>query len=147
MNDQNETTSTPSEPKQCRMGCGFFGSNATGDCCSKCYNEMIKKEGVAAAPAPVAAVTQHQPPPASPAPIQNVTTSPMPAVPEPTAVAAAVAQPAATPSPTKKKKKKKGYKNLLAGMMEGSGARDAEKEKESIQKVTGGGAFVKVDKI
>jgi len=36
---------------------------------------------------------------------------------------------------------------MLAGMMEGSGPRDATKDKESIQKVTGGGAFVKVDKI
>jgi len=37
---------------------------------------------------------------------------------------------------------------MLANMMEGSGpARDAQKDKESIQKVTGGGAFVKVDKI
>lgn len=47
----------------------------------------------------------------------------------------------------KKKKKKASYKNMLAGMMEGSGPRDAAKEKESIQKVTGGGAFCKVDKI
>mmetsp|Transcript_6756 Transcript_6756/g.15393 ORF Transcript_6756/g.15393 Transcript_6756/m.15393 type:complete len:198 (+) Transcript_6756:93-686(+) len=47
----------------------------------------------------------------------------------------------------KKKKKKKNYKNMLSGMMEATGPRDAEKEKESIQKVTGGGAFVKIDKI
>jgi len=26
MNDQNQTTSTPTEPKLCRMGCGFFVS-------------------------------------------------------------------------------------------------------------------------
>jgi len=99
---------------------------------------------VAAQPA-AAAVTQH-PPPASPAPIANITTSPTPAA-EPTVAVAAVAQPAAAPSPTKKKKKKKGYKNLLAGMMEASGPRDTAKEKESIQKVTGGGAFVKIDQI
>ena len=47
----------------------------------------------------------------------------------------------------KKKKKKKGYKNLLADMMKESGDRDAEKEKDTIKKVTGGGAFVKIDKI
>jgi hypothetical protein len=47
----------------------------------------------------------------------------------------------------KKKKKKASFKNMLAGMMEGSGIRDVEKEKESIQKITGGGAFVKIDKI
>ena len=47
----------------------------------------------------------------------------------------------------KKKKKKKGYKNLLADMMKESGERDVEKEKDNIKKVTGGGAFVKIDKI
>lgn len=60
-----------------------------------------------------------------------------------TAVAASAAA-----SPAKKKKTKKAnYKNMLAGMMEGSGPRDAQKDKEIIKKVTGGGAFVKVDKI
>ena len=48
-----------------------------------------------------------------------------------------------------KKKKKKGYKNLMAGMLEGTSAtRDIDKEKEKqIKKVTGGGAFQKIDKI
>ena len=32
-------------------------------------------------------------------------------------------------------------------MMEGSGPRDLEKEKEALRKVTGGGAFSKIDKI
>jgi hypothetical protein len=49
--------------------------------------------------------------------------------------------------PIKKKKKKTSYKNMLAGMMEGSGTRDIEKEKESIARVTGGGQFSKIDKI
>ena len=52
-----------------------------------------------------------------------------------------------TKAPIKKKKKKKtSYKNMIAGMME-SGERDAEKDKDAIKKVTGGGAFLKVDKI
>ena len=49
--------------------------------------------------------------------------------------------------PPKKKKKKKGYKGLMAGMLEGTD-RDIDKEKEKqIKKVTGGGAFQKIDKI
>lgn len=54
---------------------------------------------------------------------------------------------AAATTPTKKKKKKTSYKNLLADMMHGSTARDIEKEKESLRKVTGGGVFSKIDKI
>ena len=49
-----------------------------------------------------------------------------------------------------KKKKKKSYKNLMAGMMNSPPTKDAnkdEKEKEALRKVTGGGAFSKIDKI
>ncbi len=53
----------------------------------------------------------------------------------------------AVATPIKKKKKKTSYKNLLADMMHGSTARDIEKEKESLRKVTGGGVFSKIDKI
>lgn len=47
----------------------------------------------------------------------------------------------------KKKKKKASYKNMMAAMTKPTGSRDAEKEKESIRKATGGGAFSKIDKI
>ena len=85
--------------------------------------------------APAAVVAQPEPPVAhAPAPSLIAVHTPADA----TAVA----------SPMKKKKKKKAsYKNMLAGLLEGSGPRDAEKEKESIHKRTGGGAFVKIDKI
>ena len=49
-----------------------------------------------------------------------------------------------------KKKKKKSYKNLMAGMMNSPPTKDDnkdEKEKEALRKVTGGGAFSKIDKI
>jgi len=153
MNDRQETTTnTPTEPKLCRMGCGFFGSNATGDCCSKCFNEMNKTNGTAT----LSASAQQPQPSATQAP-PPVTTTSSPSVPPPAALVAepsnavtAETQPASAPLATKKKKKKKkkvNYKDILAGMMEQSGPRDVEKEKESIQKVTGGGTFMKIDKI
>ena len=107
------------------------GSNATGDCCSKCFNDLQKS----AAP-PVAA-------PQPPAPVAQPAAEPEPVVEAPQPVVAA--PPAA--QPIKKEKKKGGYKNMLAGMMEGSGTRDIEKEKEKIASVTGGGQFSKIDKI
>ena len=54
----------------------------------------------------------------------------------------------AAAAPAKKKKgKKKSYKSLMAGMMNSSPNKDVEKEKEALRKVTGGGAFSKIDKI
>jgi hypothetical protein len=52
-------------------------------------------------------------------------------------------------TPTKKKgKKKQSYKNMMAGMMHSTtDAGKVEKEKDALRKVTGGGAFSKVDKI
>ena len=52
------------------------------------------------------------------------------------------------PTPSKKKKKKTSYKSMMANMMHAStDERKVEKEKESLRKVTGGGAFSKIDKI
>jgi hypothetical protein len=45
-----------------------------------------------------------------------------------------------------KKKKKTSYKNMMASMLESKG-KDLEMEKESLRKVTGGGAFSKIEKI
>lgn len=87
-----------------------------------------------AAPQPPAPVAQ---------PVAEPVSAPEPVVEAPQPVVAA--PPAA--QPIKKKKKKGGYKNMLAGMMEGSGTRDIEKEKEKIASVTGGGQFSKIDKI
>ena len=97
-----------------------------------------------AAPAPVAA-ERAQP---TTTPAETAGTAPSPNIEVPPA-AAADAEVAASTTPTKKKKKKKkaNYKQMLAGMMEQSAPRDAEKEKEGIRKATGGGDFAKIDKI
>lgn len=51
-------------------------------------------------------------------------------------------------APKKKKGKKKSYKAMMAGMMSTqANSEKAEKEKEALRKVTGGGAFSKVEKI
>ena len=51
------------------------------------------------------------------------------------------------PAPVlKKKNKKTSYKSMMASMTTAKD-KDIEKEKESIRKATGGGAFSKIDKI
>lgn len=49
--------------------------------------------------------------------------------------------------PAKKKKKKASYKSMMAGMMKSAPTKDIEQEKEQLRKVTGGGAFSKIEKI
>ena len=56
-------------------------------------------------------------------------------------------QPVAAAAPKKRSKKKKSYKAMMAGMMASAPPRDAEKDKEALRQVTGGGTFSKIDKI
>jgi len=71
-----------------------------------------------------------------------------PAAPAPVDKVAAMETDAA-PKPVKKKKKKKtSYKSMMASMTKRTkDETDIQKEKEGLRKVTGGGAFAKIDKI
>lgn len=135
--NQDNSTQAPKGPKLCKMGCGFFGSDATGDCCSKCWMDSLKKNDKClpvSAPTPAAAPL--------PTPVEEPKEK---AVPEPEPME--VDTPA--PKPIKKKKKKKqSYKSMMNSMMAGEKGRDVKQEqREKIGKGVGGGAFSKVEKI
>ena len=75
------------------------------------------------------------------------TIAPEIAVTETPAVTEAAPAPAANAPAKKKKKKKTSYKNMMASMMkEKANDKDTVKD-DAIRKVTGGGAFSKIDKI
>jgi hypothetical protein len=137
------------------------GNGATEDCCSKCWREMMKKQGGVSDAAPVSAQKKK---PLTPLAAESAAPEPMDVEPEapsttqPAAESAAVVVPAAAAATTtttttanpssQSKKKKASYKNMMASMMKQQSAeRDLEKEKEALRKVTGGGAFSKIDKI
>lgn len=132
------------------------GSNATGDCCSKCWSSL-KPENV---PAVVTTTTvvelttgkteadvkeeenvmETEAPPSAPS--TNEATYNIKSLED--TQTTVVDSPATTPA--KKKKKKTSYKSMMAGMLEEK-TRDIEKEKEKLRGVTGGGTFQKIDKI
>jgi hypothetical protein len=104
------------------------GSGATGDCCSKCWNEKQKKEQ-ATSPIEIKKsmdVVVEEP---SPMEVEPMETEEAPVL-----------------APKKQKKKKVSYKSMMAGVTQGA-TKDISQEKERLRQVTGGGAFSKIDKI
>lgn len=131
--------------------CSFAqGSNATGDCCSKCWGEQSKKNQDENNKNATQSI-QSQSPKESPEKLLAVEkpADSMAIVEESSSAAQSPAKSTPTaPKKKTKKKKKTSYKDMMSTMMTGnSNTRDIEKEKNDLRKVTGGGAFSKVEKI
>lgn len=113
------------------------GNPATSGCCSKCWREHQKKEGATATTCAVVN-TPHR---VEPAKVSESDVKPDEDVPEEVV-------PNAEALKKKKGKKKLSYKAMMKGMMHTqSDEQKAEMEKEALLKVTGGGAFQKIEKI
>jgi hypothetical protein len=113
------------------------GNPATSGCCSKCWRENQKKAGASAAAASPIVTKHHSVEPDEPSMPDAMLKEEVIQLEAPSADAL-----------KKKGKKKLSYKAMMKGMMHSQGDEvKAEIEKEALLKVTGGGAFQKIEKI
>jgi hypothetical protein len=147
------TANTPSEPILCQAGCGFFGNEASGNCCSKCWGEKQTKNNMSASattcqviPEENSQVERLPSPPASPVKEEQVVLTTLKRKQEEEQVVTTADSLSPTEPPKKKRKQKTGYKAMLASMTKARPKDVANEEKRLLQGL-GGGAFSKIDKI